>query len=224
MFSLAREHGAAVICLLIDERGQARDVKWKLEVAHRIYDLAVDEYGLEGHDLIFDALTFPLSTGGEDLRGDAMATIEAIRRIKAELPGVSTVLGISNVSFGLKPAARRVLNSVFLHECLEAGLDAAIAHAARIVPLNKIPQEQVDICLDLIYDRRTADRDPLEELLSAFEGVTTETGLATTGRIGPSTRGSNTASWTATVTASRPISTSPSTPDQRLWGSSTTCS
>ena len=174
VLSLAREYGAAVICLLIDERGQARDVEWKLEVAHRIHDIAVNDYGLESHDLIFDALTFPLSTGGEDLRGDAMATIEAIRRIKAELPEVATILGISNVSFGLKAATRRVLNSVFLDECVKAGLDSAIAHAAKIVPLNKIPPEQVRICLDLIYDRRTDDRDPLEELLAAFEGVKAE--------------------------------------------------
>ncbi len=175
VLALAREHGAAVICLLIDERGQARDVEWKLEVAHRIHDLAVDEYGLEPSDLIFDALTFPLSTGDVDLRRDAMATIEAISRIKSEMPGVHTVLGISNVSFGLNPSTRRVLNSVFLHECLEAGLDAAIAHAAKIVPLNQIAPEHVAICMDLIYDRGTADRDPLEELLAAFEGVRTET-------------------------------------------------
>ena len=140
MFKLAREYGAAVICLLIDEEGQARDVEWKLRVAHRIHDLAVDRYGLEAGDLIFDALTFPLSTGDDDLRGDAMATLEAIRRIKAELPGVHTTLGLSNVSFGLKPAARHVLNSVFLHEAVEAGLDSAIVHAARIMPLNKIPE------------------------------------------------------------------------------------
>ena len=97
------EYGAAVICLLIDEVGQARDVEWKLRVAHRIHDIAVERYGLEPQDLIFDALTFPLSTGDEDLRGDGMATIEAIRRIKAELPGVYTTLGVSNVSFGLIP-------------------------------------------------------------------------------------------------------------------------
>src|SRR5207237_255277 len=135
---LAREYGAAVICLLIDEQGQARDVEWKMRVAHRIHDLAVNRYGLSPSDLIFDALTFPLSTGGEDLRHDGMATIDAIRRIKAELPGVYTVLGVSNVSFGLKPAARHVLNSVFLHECVEAGLAAAIVHADRIVPLTRL--------------------------------------------------------------------------------------
>src|SRR3954468_17477463 len=148
VMTLAREYGAAVICLLIDEQGQARDVEWKMRVAHRIHDLAVNQYGLEPGDLIFDALTFPLSTGGEDLRGDAMATIEAIRRIKSELPGAHTVLGLSNVSFGLKPAARHVLNSLFLHECVEAGLDAAIVHAARIMPLNRIDDAHRKICLD----------------------------------------------------------------------------
>jgi 5-methyltetrahydrofolate--homocysteine methyltransferase len=174
---LARTYGAAVICLLIDEEGQARDVEWKMRIAHRIHDLAVNRYGLEPGDLIFDALTFPLSTGDDDLRADAMATIEAIRRIKTELPGTNTVLGVSNVSFGLKPAARHVLNSMFLHECVEAGLDAAIVHAARIMPLNKISDEQRQVCLDLIYDRRRpaadgeAGYDPLARLLDIFEGV-----------------------------------------------------
>jgi 5-methyltetrahydrofolate--homocysteine methyltransferase len=172
--SLAREYGAAIVCLLIDEEGQARDVEWKLRVAHRIHDLATTRYGLAPGDLIFDALTFPLSTGGEDLRHDGMNTIEAIRRIKAELPGVYTTLGISNVSFGLSPAARHVLNSVFLHECVEAGLDSAIVHAARIMPLNKIPDDQLKVCLDLVYDRRdpAAGYDPLAALLDVFADVT----------------------------------------------------
>jgi 5-methyltetrahydrofolate--homocysteine methyltransferase len=171
VFSLAKEHGAAVICLLIDEKGQARDVEWKMDVAHRLYAIATERYGLAPQDLIFDALTFPLSTGGEDLRQDAMATIEAIRRIKTELSGVSTVLGVSNVSFGLRPAARRVLNSVFLHECIEAGLDAAIIHAGKMTPLSEIAEEHRTACLDLIYDRRRSDYDPLEVLLKAFESV-----------------------------------------------------
>jgi len=171
VMKLAREYGAAVICLLIDEQGQARDVEWKLRVAHRIHDLAVNRYGLSPSDLIFDALTFPLSTGDADLRGDGMATIDAIRRIKAELPGVYTVLGVSNVSFGLKPAARHVLNSVFLHECVEAGLDAAIVHAARIMPLNRIEEHQREVALDLVYDRRRDGYDPLQELLAIFEDV-----------------------------------------------------
>jgi 5-methyltetrahydrofolate--homocysteine methyltransferase len=160
--------------MLIDETGQARDVEWKLRIAHRIHDLATQRYGLKSGDLIFDALTFPLSTGDDDLRGDAMDTIEAIRRIKSELPGVYTTLGVSNVSFGLSPAARHVLNSVFLHECVQAGLDSAIVHAGRIMPLNRIPEEQVKVCLDLIYDRRdqAAGYDPLAELLDVFADVT----------------------------------------------------
>jgi 5-methyltetrahydrofolate--homocysteine methyltransferase len=171
--SLARDYGAAVVCMLIDEEGQARDVEWKMRIAHRIHDLATQRYGLDPGDLIFDALTFPLSTGDEDLRGDAMATIEAIRRIKVELPGVYTTLGVSNVSFGLSTAARHVLNSVFLHECVEAGLDSAIVHAGRIMPLNRIPEEQAKVCLDLVYDRRdpATGYDPLAALLDVFADV-----------------------------------------------------
>ncbi len=172
VFRLAREYGAAVICLLIDEEGQARDVEWKMRIAHRIHDLAVNRYGLEPGDLIFDALTFPLSTGDDDLRGDAMATMEAIRRIKEELPGTFTTLGVSNVSFGLSPAARHVLNSVFLHECVQVGLDSAIIHAARIMPLNRIPDEQREVCLDLVHDRRAPGYDPLTKLLEVFSGIT----------------------------------------------------
>jgi 5-methyltetrahydrofolate--homocysteine methyltransferase len=171
VFSLARDYGAAVICLLIDERGQARDVEWKLEVAHRLHQIASERYGLSASDLIFDALTFPLSTGDDDLRRDALHTMEAIRRIKAELPGAFTVLGVSNVSFGLSPAARHVLNSVFLHECVEAGLDAAIVHAARIMPLNKIPDEHREVALDLVHDRRRPGYDPLARLLEVFADV-----------------------------------------------------
>jgi 5-methyltetrahydrofolate--homocysteine methyltransferase len=171
VFSLARDYGAAAICLLIDERGQARDVEWKMEIAHRIHQIATERYGLSASDLIFDALTFPLSTGGDDLRRDAMHTIDAIRRIKTEIPGAFTTLGVSNVSFGLNPAARHVLNSVFLHECTEAGLDSAIVHAAKIVPLSKIPAEQRDVCLDLVYDRRRPDYDPLQHLLEVFADV-----------------------------------------------------
>ena len=177
VFTLARTYGAAVICLTIDEEGQARDADWKLRVAHRIHDLWRDRYGGEATDLIFDPLTFPLSAGSEDLRRDGIETIEAIRRIKSELPGVSTILGLSNVSFGLKPAARHVLNSVFLHECREAGLDAAIVHAARILPLNKVDEHAREVALDLIYDRRRpasggeAGYDPLTELMAIFEDV-----------------------------------------------------
>ncbi len=171
VFSMAREYGAAVICLAIDEEGQARDVDWKLRVCKRIYDIAVERYGIDPTDLIFDALTFPLGAGSEDLRRDGIETIEAIRRIKSELPGASTVLGLSNVSFGLKPALRHVLNSVFLHECREAGLDAAIVHAARIMPMHKIDDHVREVTLDLIYDRRRDGYDPLQVLLELFEDV-----------------------------------------------------
>ncbi|MGI9647087.1 MAG: methionine synthase [Acidimicrobiia bacterium] len=171
---LAGEHGAAVICLLIDEKGQARTIDWKLDIAHRIRDLAVNRYGLEPSDLIFDPLTFPLSTGDDDLRRDAIETLAAITRIKDELPGVSTVLGVSNVSFGLSPVARRVLNSVFLHEAVDAGLDAAIIHAGKLLPLNRIPDDQREVCLDLIYDRRSEGYDPLEALLSLFADAVEE--------------------------------------------------
>jgi 5-methyltetrahydrofolate--homocysteine methyltransferase len=174
VMSLAREYGAAVICLLIDERGQARDVEWKMEIAHRIHEIATERYGLSASDLIFDALTFPLSTGDDDLRRDAIETIEAIRRIKAEIPGAYTVLGVSNVSFGLSPAARHALNSVFLHECVEAGLDSAIVHAGKIVPLNRLPDEQKQVCLDVVWDRRRPDYDPLQALLAVFADVRTE--------------------------------------------------
>ncbi|HEY7437900.1 MAG TPA: vitamin B12 dependent-methionine synthase activation domain-containing protein, partial [Acidimicrobiia bacterium] len=154
-----------------DEEGQARDADWKLRVCKRIYQLATERYGLEPTDLIFDALTFPLGSGQEDLRRDGVETIEAIRRIKAELPGASTILGLSNVSFGLNPATRHVLNSVFLHECREAGLDAAIVHAARILPMHKIDDRAREVALDLVYDRRRDGYDPLHELMALFEGV-----------------------------------------------------
>jgi len=173
--SLAREYGAAVVCTCIDQEGQARTADWKVRAAKAIHDLAVDRYGLEPGDLLFDALALPLSTGMEEGRRDGIETIEGIRRIKSELPGVHTILGLSNVSFGLTPAARHVLNSVFLHECVEAGLDAAIVHAARIMPLAKIPERQLEVCLDLIYDRRTEGYDPLQELLGLFEGVSSAT-------------------------------------------------
>jgi 5-methyltetrahydrofolate--homocysteine methyltransferase len=171
VFTLARDYGAAVICLLIDERGQARDVEWKMEVAHRIAKIATERYGLSNSDLIFDALTFPIGTGDEDLRKDGIATLEAIKRIKTEIPGSFTTLGLSNVSFGLSPATRQVLNSVFLHEARQYGLDSAIVHASKILPLARIPEEQITVCQDLIYDRRKEGYDPLTALLEIFAGV-----------------------------------------------------
>ncbi|MEY2628179.1 MAG: methionine synthase [Actinomycetota bacterium] len=171
VFGLARDYGCAVVCLLIDERGQARDVEWKMEVAHRLHNIATERYGLRATDLIFDALTFPLGTGDADLRRDGIATIEAIRRIKTEIPGAFTTLGVSNVSFGLKPALRQVLNSVFLAECMEAGLDSAIVHASKILPLSRIPDDQKAACHALIADQPYNGNDALTELLTMFEDV-----------------------------------------------------
>jgi 5-methyltetrahydrofolate--homocysteine methyltransferase len=171
--TLAREYGAAVVCTCIDEEGQARSPEWKLRAAKSIHDLAVDRYGLEPGDLFFDPLALTLGTGIEESRLDGANTIEGIRLIKEHLPGVHTTLGLSNISFGLKPAARHALNSVFLHECAQAGLDSAIVHAARITPLARIPEDQKQVCLDLIYDRRTDDYDPLQVLLEMFENVST---------------------------------------------------
>ncbi|MDE3138764.1 MAG: methionine synthase [Acidobacteriota bacterium] len=170
--SLAAEFGAAVVATCIDEEGQARTADWKVRAASAITDLAVSRYGLAPQDIFIDPLALPLSTGMSESRRDGVETIEAIRRIKAELPGVRTILGLSNVSFGLNPAARQVLNSVFLHECAEAGLDAAIVHAAKILPLARVDEEARRVCLDLIYDRRRDDYDPLSELLRLFEGAT----------------------------------------------------
>jgi 5-methyltetrahydrofolate--homocysteine methyltransferase len=171
IFSLARDYGAAVICLLIDERGQARDVEWKMQIAHRLHKIATERYGLSACDLIFDPLTFPLTTGDADLRRDGIESIEGIRRIKQEIPGALTVMGLSNVSFGINPAARQVLNSVFLDECVKAGLDAAIVHASKILPLARIKPEHVTLCRDIIFDKTTDDYNPLQLLLTAFEGV-----------------------------------------------------
>ena len=176
---LAAEFGCAVVATCIDEDGQARDADWKVRAARAITDLAVSRYGLDARDIFIDPLAMPLSTGMIESRRDGLETIEAIRRIKSELPGVRTILGLSNISFGLNPAARQVLNSVFLHECTQAGLDAAIVHASKILPLARIDDEAKRICLDLIYDRRHEGYDPLTELLALFQGVST-TNTATT--------------------------------------------
>jgi 5-methyltetrahydrofolate--homocysteine methyltransferase len=183
--SLAREYGAAVVCTCIDSEGQARTAEWKLRAARNIYALAVERYGLAPEDLFFDALALPVSTGMEESRRDGIETIEGIRLIKSALPGARTLLGISNVSFGLSPAARQALNSVFLHECQQAGLDAAIVNSGRILPLDRLSPEAVKVCLDLIYDRRdpARDYDPLAELLRLFDGATSE-GLAHEDRSG----------------------------------------
>src|SRR5699024_1234192 len=134
------EHGAAVVALTIDEQGQARTAEHKVAVASRLIEDLTTRWGMAVEDIIVDALTFPIATGQEETRRDAIETIEAIRELTSRYPGVHTTLGVSNVSFGLSPAARVVLNSVFLHEAVQAGLDSAIVHAAKILPLASIPE------------------------------------------------------------------------------------
>jgi 5-methyltetrahydrofolate--homocysteine methyltransferase len=174
---LVKEHGAAVIALTIDEEGQARTAEHKVRIASRLVDTLLAEWGMRVEDIIVDALTFPIATGQEETRRDAIETIEAIRQINARYPGIHTTLGVSNVSFGLNPAARTVLNSVFLHEAVEAGLDSAIVHAAKIVPLASVPDERRKVALDLVWDRREYDADgnvtydPLSRMLDLFAGV-----------------------------------------------------
>ena len=168
---IIREHGAAVVALTIDEQGQARTAEWKLAVAERlIADLTLN-WGMRESDIIVDCLTFPIATGQEETRRDGIETIQAIRDLKRRHPDVQTTLGVSNISFGLKPAARAVLNSVFLHECVQAGLDSAIVHPSKIMPLARIPDEQREVALDLVYDRRRPGYDPLSTMLEQFEGV-----------------------------------------------------
>ena len=181
MTTLAAEHGAALIALTIDEEGQARTPEHKVAVAERLIADLTGTWGVRESDIIIDCLTFTIATGQEESRRDGVATIEAIRELKRRHPDVQTTLGLSNISFGLNPAARIVLNSVFLHECVKAGLDSAIVHAARILPISRIPEEQYEVALDLIYDRRrpaTDDApayDPLSRYLELFEGVTAST-------------------------------------------------
>ncbi len=163
---LARAHGAALIALTIDEVGMAKTAERKVEIAQRIRDLACDEHGLDPEALIFDALTFTLTTGDEEWRPSAVETIEGIRRIKAEIPGVKTSLGVSNVSFGVSPPARAVLNSVFLHHCVEAGLDLAMVNPNHITPYSEISEEERHLTHDLVFDRR---EDALERFIAHFE-------------------------------------------------------
>jgi 5-methyltetrahydrofolate--homocysteine methyltransferase len=173
---LVKEHGASVVALTIDEEGQARDAEWKLRVARRLINDLHDNWGMNIGDILIDCLTFPIATGQEETRKDGIETIEAIKRLKIEFPEVQTTLGVSNVSFGLNPAARVVLNSVFLHECVQAGLDSAIVHPSKITPMARIEERQKQVALDLVYDRRTFDGDectydPLQEFLQLFDGV-----------------------------------------------------
>jgi 5-methyltetrahydrofolate--homocysteine methyltransferase len=168
---LVREHGSAVVALTIDEEGQARTADWKVRVASRLIEDLTTNWGMRVEDIIVDCLTFPIATGQEETRRDGLETIEAIRELKRRYPGVQTTLGLSNISFGLNPAARMVLNSVFLNECVNAGLDSAIVHASKILPMARIPDEQRQVALDMVYDRRREGYDPLQKFMDLFEGV-----------------------------------------------------
>jgi len=168
VFALAKAHNAAVLCLTIDERGMAKTADDKLEVARRIYDIAVNEHGLRPQDLVFDTLTFTLATGDSEFSASAIETLEGIRKIKAALPGVLTSLGVSNISFGLSAAARPVLNSVALYHAVQYGLDMAIVNPAHITPYAEIPAAERELAEDLIFNRRP---DALQRVIEHFEGI-----------------------------------------------------
>ena len=179
VLELAKKYGAGVVIGTIDEEGMARTAAGKFQIAKRAYEQATGQYGIPADDIFFDALALPISTGIEEDRRNALETIAGIRQIKTELPGAFTILGVSNISFGLTPASRIVLNSAFLHEAVAAGLDSAIVNASKIEPLNRIEERQLKVALDLIYDRREFDGDvctydPLTEFTKLFEGVTTK--------------------------------------------------
>jgi len=176
VIELAKTYGASVVIGTIDEEGMARTREGKFKIAKRAYEQATTELGLPASDIFFDALALPISTGIEEDRRNALETIEAIRQIKAELPGAFTILGVSNISFGLNPASRIVLNSVFLHDAVEAGLDSAIVNASKIEPLNRIGEQELKVARELIYDQRRFEGDvcvydPLTEFTKLFEGV-----------------------------------------------------
>ena len=177
---LAKKYGAALVALTIDEKGQADTAQWKFEVAQRIYDIVVNEYGIPPTDLMFDPLVFPVSTGQEQTRKSAVETFEAIRLIKQNLPGALTHVGLSNCSFGLNPYTRQVLNSMYLHYALEYGLDSAILHAAKIMPLASIDEKGRELCRRLLFDERVFDaagnctEDPLQLLIEHYADKKTE--------------------------------------------------
>ncbi|NES01483.1 MAG: methionine synthase [Okeania sp. SIO2F4] len=178
VLELAKKYGAGVVVGTIDEDGMARTADKKFEIAKRAYDAAI-EYGIPAHELFFDTLALPVSTGIEEDRENGKATIESIKRIREELPDCHIMLGVSNISFGLNPAARQVLNSVFLHEAMAVGLDGSIVSASKILPMSKIEPEQQEVCRKLIYDQREFDGDictydPLAELTTMFQGKTTK--------------------------------------------------
>jgi 5-methyltetrahydrofolate--homocysteine methyltransferase len=179
VIDLAKRYGASVVIGTIDEEGMARTAEGKFKIAKRAYEQATGELDLPASDIFFDSLALPISTGIEEDRRNALETIEGIKRIKAELPGCFTILGVSNISFGLNPASRVVLNSVFLHDAVEAGLDAAIVNASKIEPLNRIGEQELKVARDLIYDRREFDGDvctydPLTQFTTLFENVKTK--------------------------------------------------
>ena len=174
---LVQEHGAAVVALTIDEEGQARSAEWKLRVATRLIEDLTGQWGMNVGDILIDCLTFPIATGQEETRKDGIETLSAIQSLKAKFPDVQTTLGVSNVSFGLNPAARILLNSVFLSEAVKAGLDSAIVHPSKITPIARIEPRALEVALDLIYDRRVYGEDgectydPLTVFLELFDGV-----------------------------------------------------
>ncbi|MEO1250635.1 MAG: dihydropteroate synthase, partial [Pseudomonadota bacterium] len=168
--ALAKKFGAAVIALTIDEEGMAKDADGKVRIAKRLYDFAVNKFGLPPSDLMFDPLTFTICTGNEDDRKLGVHTLDAIERIAKELPECQIILGLSNISFGLNPAARHVLNSVFLDHAQQRGLTGAIVHLSKIMPLHQIPEAEVKAAEDLIFDRRREGYDPLEAFMALFEG------------------------------------------------------
>jgi 5-methyltetrahydrofolate--homocysteine methyltransferase len=179
---MAKRYGAAVIALTIDEDGMALTADKKVAIAHRIHDLATKKYGLDSTDLIFDALTLPISTGQEEYRTAGMETLKAVERIKKELPDVKTILGVSNISFGLDPYSRRVLNSVFMHEAVDHGLDMAIVNYTKIYPLYKIPQEEVELARKLIFRDESAG-DPLQVYMAHFSGMKGKPAASTTAHV-----------------------------------------
>ena len=178
VLELAKQYGAGVVIGLIDEEGMARTAEDKIKIARRAYQDSV-KFGIKAHDIFFDPLALPISTGIEEDRANASETIKAIKQIKEEMPDANIILGVSNISFGLNPAARVVLNSIFLHECVEAGMNSAIVNASKILPLNRFNEHEIDVALNLIYDRRKFDGDivtydPLGEFTTMFEGKTTK--------------------------------------------------
>jgi len=179
---MAKRYGAGVIALTIDEEGMALTADKKVAIAHRIFDLATKKYGIRPVDLLFDTLTLPISTGQEEYRSAGIETLNAVKRIHDELPEVKTVLGVSNISFGLDAYPRRVLNSVFLHEAVENGLDVAIVNYTKIYPLYKIPAEEVELARKLIYQDRSAG-DPLQVYMQHFAGMKGKAQAQTTAHV-----------------------------------------